>query len=67
MQEGVRFEAALAASHDILERLGLPPGDSPHRLSKVAYAVLEAIYESERRLAEQQGHWVRLPGNVSRN
>ncbi len=44
-----RFDAALAAAWQILRLAGIPA--TPDQLGQVAYAVLEAIYEAESRLA----------------
>ena len=47
-----RFDVAAACSRRIFESLGVPPGAvTPERLAKVIYAVLDAIYASEGRLA----------------
>lgn len=47
----VRYDVAVACSRRIFERLGLhPEAVTPERLSTVVYAVLDAIYASERGL-----------------
>jgi len=53
MPEDMRFEAAMVAATQVLERLdSRPEAELPERLSITVYLVLEAIYDSERRLAE---------------
>jgi hypothetical protein len=47
-----RFDVAAACSRRIFESLGVTPeAVTPERLAKVIYAVLDAIYASESRLA----------------
>lgn len=47
----IRSDAALAAAWQILAMVGIPA--TPSTLDRAAFAVLEAIYEVEGRLAEQ--------------
>jgi hypothetical protein len=54
MVNEIRYEAALAAARQVLGEFGLSCSPATaKRLGKVAYLVLEAIYETEHRLAEQ--------------
>jgi len=50
MPDETRYETALLAAWDILQRLDAQPGASlPVRLSLVVYLVLDAIHEAEGR------------------
>jgi hypothetical protein len=55
MQDDIRFRTAIAKAREIMERLESRPRASyPVRLGLITYLVLEAIRESEKRLAKRQ-------------
>lgn len=53
MHEQIRYNVVMEEARELVQRLGVPEGeDSAEYLSKIAFAMLEAVYKAEGELAE---------------
>jgi predicted Zn finger-like uncharacterized protein len=62
MSDQIRYNVAIAAARELLQRLGykaeVDEPDLADRLSQAAYTVLEAIYAAETQLADYECQFV---------